>query len=135
MGTCREDGQPLPSVVTISGSVTVNPPEHLRFIEEQVGIGAFSMDELVSHEYRCEQITISLSEIPTSAGVITLTKDSVAGSNYDTILKVWDPVSLNSSNFVCVTSWMFYTGDRVSLTYSNPDDLTVAAEVLLVRVD
>lgn len=127
MGTCREDGQPLPIVVT--------PPEHLRLTEEQVGIGSFSMDELVSHEYRCEQITISLSAVPTSAGVITLTKDSVEGTNFDTILKVWDPVALNSSNFVCVTSWMFYTGDRVSLTYANPNDLTVAAEVLLIRVD
>lgn len=131
MGTCRIDGESS-SIVVI-----VEPPEHLQ-LTDKTDVGAaeqINMDELVSHEYRMEQFTMHISAVPLIAGVITLIKDSVLGPAWDTVLLTIDPVAEALQNIVCLQSFMFVPGDRVSLSYANPDDLGIGAEILLVRVD
>lgn len=118
-------------------NVTIDPPEHVRYTDQTTNGSAetLDLDQLVDHEYRTEQVNITLESVPVGAGLITIAKRSVDGAKFDIVLREIDPVADAATDIVCIVDWMFFTGDTIDILYANPDDLDTTSEILLVRVD
>ncbi len=117
--------------------LTIPAPEHVRYTDETTNGSAetLDLDQIVDHEYRTEQVNITLESVPVGAGLITIAKRSVDGSKFDIVLREIDPVAEAATDIVCIVDWMFYTGDTIDILYANPDDIDCTSEILLVRVD
>ena len=117
--------------------ITIPPPEHVRYTDETTnGAGeSLDLDQVVDHEYRTEQVNITLESVPALAGLITIAKRSVDGAKFNVVLREIDPVAEAATDIVCLVDWIFFPGDTIDILYANPDDLDCTSEILLVRVD
>ncbi len=126
---CFANGVPIPST-----SATVRYRENDEAIATATETIAISF--VAPSELQMEQLTCHWGAIPTTAEDITLTKISVEGFRYDTVLRAEDPSvnDLNVQDIVCVIPFRFAQGDTVSVTYPNTDNLDVGCEIMLKAV-
>jgi hypothetical protein len=87
------------------------------------GSGAIAETIVVGDDFDVPLFTLKLSSAPTSAGNITISLDSEAGANYDTVIHTINPVG---STDICVMNELdgFQNGDQVTVAYANPDSRT-----------
>lgn len=85
-------------------------------------------------DFNVPRIDLVFDAAPTSAGLLTVTKDSVAGSAYDTIVFTINPIGLTTINIETLHG--FVSGDKLIVEYANPDGVeitgTASAELPLL---
>lgn len=84
---------------------------------------AVDWDIYLADDFNVPRIDIALGAAPTSAGLITITKDSVAGAAYDTISYTLNPVGRTSVYAVGLHG--FTAGDKINVSYANPDGVSI----------
>jgi hypothetical protein len=85
--------------------------------------GAIDWDIFEGDNFDVHRVDLVFVSAPSTAGVITVTKDSVHGSAFDAILQEVNPVGLKTVTIDPIPSMLF--GDKVNITYSNPDGISV----------
>lgn len=86
---------------------------------------AVDWDVYVIDEFNVPRIDIVFDSAPTSAGLITVTKDSADGAAYDTIVHTENPVGRTSVYILGLHG--FAKGDKINVSYANPDGVSVTA--------
>lgn len=101
----------------------------VKVASASVTSGAFALSYTLLDSESIEHISITINTAPTSAGNITITLDSALGSQYDTLLRTYDPVSESLTNKFDEFKNRFVTGDKIIFAYANPDNRTVSAAI------
>lgn len=110
------------------------PPIEAFFRFNNSASGAISINELATDEWIMEQITAHWASVPGTAQDLTLTKDSVAGAAYDTVLLEFDPATEGEQDLVCNQPFRFAKGDRVVIAYTGTDGIPCGVEIMLRQV-
>jgi len=69
------------------------------------------------------RIDVDFDAAPTSAGLLTVKKDSGQGAAYDTIIRSTNPVGKTSVHFEGL--YGFVDGDKILVEYANPDTVSI----------
>lgn len=80
------------------------------------------------------EVSITLSAVPTSAGLITIARRDVPNPEYNTIIRQLDPVALGLTSLLCTGEPVmayFQESEFVDVTYDNPDGMTVGVRVTM----
>lgn len=84
--------------------------------------------------YRLMSVALHLSAAPASAGSLTVTLDSAAGGNYDTLLQSASMVGVTDYVWQPDTDLILYGGDAVDVAYANPDARVYGVQITLKAV-
>ena len=123
-----------------NGKRVVEEPTYIKFIDSASAGAAetISINEPVAFEAEMEQITVHWGAVPGISGDLTLTKTSIEGAKYHTVLRKIDPSGLGddpaTTDWVCVCPFRWNTGDSVTIDYSNPSNIDVGVEIKLKKV-
>lgn len=134
----------MSSFCNVNGSL-VSPPVSIPLTHYQLTdtaattggvVETISITQLFTQHVRMEQLVMHLSAIPATSAFMQLFKLSGVDSKIDTLLRQVDPSAgaENVQDITCVIPFYWEVGDSLLLTYANPDDLDVGAEVMLVEV-
>ncbi len=84
-------------------------------------------------DFDVERITLKFDSAPTTSENITLTKDSIQGAAYDTLLLSFDPAADSATDVVIENVTGLRNGDKIVLAYTNTDgnSITGVATVLI----
>ncbi len=132
MGYGHEGGLPSPisrvDVVRIAELILAGK-ELYEFYT--TGAAAIALSTSMAKNFRLLNVTVKLSAAPTSAGSITVTKNSRNGSTYDTLL---DSLSaIGATDFVFSPSddkGVCIAGTEIDVAYVNTDVRTYGVEIL-----
>jgi hypothetical protein len=94
--------------------------------------GAVSWTFYEADDFNVPRIDIDFDTAPTSAGLLTVSKDSVLGAAFDTVIRVINPVGETSVHFEGI--YGLVNGDKIVVTYDNPDsrEVTGSASIELL---
>lgn len=91
--------------------------------------GAVSWTIFEADDFNCPRIDIVFDAAPTSAGLLTVTKDSALGATYDSIIRSVDPRGSTTVSFENLHG--FANGDALVVGYANPDGVGVTASATM----
>jgi len=80
------------------------------------------------------EVSITLSAVPTSAGLITIARRDATDTDYNVIIRQLDPVALNLTDLLCVGEPVmayFQVREYLDISYANPDALDVAVRATM----
>lgn len=80
-------------------------------------------------DFNIPRIDLVFDTPPTSAGLVIVTKDSEAGSDYDCIIATINPVGQDSISFQTLHG--FVSGDQLLVEYANPDGVSITGTASL----
>ena len=84
---------------------------------------AVSWTIYINDSFDVPRIDIAFGSTPTSAGSVVVTKDSVEGAAYDTVISTTD--AQNEGQVVITGLTGFVTGDKLVISYVNTDGVSV----------
>jgi len=73
--------------------------------------------------FNIPRIDLVFATAPSSAGTVTITKDSVLGDDFDTTIRSSSAVGVTDMSFEGLHG--FVNGDKIILTYDNPDNVSI----------
>lgn len=117
-----------------NGRLITEEPYYLNVRESTIAGMAQTINiaHSITFESVMEMLTVHWGAVPGIAGELVLTRESVAGVRYNTVLRKIDPSGLGAddatTDWVCVCPFRFTAGDVVAITYANPSDLDVGVE-------
>lgn len=79
--------------------------------------------------FNVPRIDLVFGSAPTTPGMVTVTKDSVSGSSYDSVIRTVNPVGLTSVAIEGMHGFTF--GDALVITYANVDGVEVSGSATL----
>jgi hypothetical protein len=96
----------------------------VRHVQTQAATtAAVSWSIFVTDDFDVLRIDIVIGVAPTSAGSVTVKKDSVAGAAYDAVISTTDAQSETVLNITDLKG--FVNGDKLLVEYANPDSRTI----------
>lgn len=79
--------------------------------------------------FNVPRIDLTFSSAPVSPGTVTITKDSVDGEDYDTVIRTESAVGLKNMSLEGLQGFVF--GDKIVVTYDNPDSVSVTVTLTI----
>lgn len=128
--SCFKDGQPVPA------TIIVGPPTR-QVLQDSTAFGVpktIAIDWTATFEAQLEQLTMHWGGVPATNEDVILTKVSVTGVTFDTILRNIDPADEIITDIILVAPFRWRVGDHVKLDYPNSDNLAIGAEIILREV-
>lgn len=86
---------------------------------------AIDWDVYLADRFDVPRIDLVFASAPTSAGLITITKDAGAGAAYDQGIRTVNPVGLTEVSIEGLHG--FSDGDKINVSYANPDSVSISA--------
>jgi hypothetical protein len=83
----------------------------------------------VADDFNVPRIDLAFDTAPTTAGLITVTKDSGAGAAYDTVIRTINPIGLTA--VVIEGLHGFVSGDKLLIEYANADGVSITGSASL----
>lgn len=87
--------------------------------------------------YECvvEGWYLKLDAAATTSEDAELSRDSVDGANYDSLIRAVNPGDDGETDYACNNEWRFAEGDIIKFDYPNTDDNTVNVTIFVRQVD
>ena len=87
--------------------------------------------------YECvvEGWYFTVDAVPLTSEVAALSRDSVDGANYDSLIRAVNPADDGETDYACNNEWRFAEGDAIKFDYPNSDDNTVNVTIFVRQVD
>jgi hypothetical protein len=102
----------------------------VREVQKQAATtSAVAWTIFLSSNFDVPRIDIAFGATTTSAGNVTVTKDSVEGAAYDCVISTTDAQAKDQVVITGLTG--FVKGDKLLIEYANPDSVSVTATATL----
>ena len=100
------------------------------------GAGAIALSTAMAKAFRLVSLNVHYSSAPTTSENLTLTKNALAGTAYDTVLFTANPAVLGATDLVYLPDKeiTFLNGDELDLASANTDARTYGATILCEAV-
>jgi hypothetical protein len=99
------------------------------------GSPAIAIDKLLPFNCTLLQYLTHMDAVASSAGIIELRKISGASTSFDVTIDTIDPSEGGWGDRLCREQVEFLKGDRVQLSYTNPDNLNLGYELIFTEAD
>ena len=108
----------------------------LRTARATAAGGAIALGLAPACVFRLVRVTVHFNIAPTTSQDLTVTLDALAGATYDTVLFRDNPSvgAITDISFEPDDQQMFQNGDQIVVAYTNTDNRTYGAEIVMEAV-